>query len=422
MKTLLFCLALVFAMSTFIVRSETIKTSQNTLGESVIFKSTDGDQPFAVTLWVPENTSKKPLPLLVVLDGQRYFNYAISMHHMMQDYEWTPPFAILGVDTSQGRWPMLSGQREAILDKLEKQVFPYLEAKYPISDERILFGWEAAGGFTLKTMIDKPNLFSSYIAASPSPLYGKYFPMLQQEFNNMIATMTSGAVNKHIFVTQGRYDYPQYLGIDELKSALHGITTHKPRYTFTTIGDATHSSLGFESLMRGVRDYFYYFDKPQFNSFEEFTTAGGHQYLDDYFTQQAKEFALNGEQISKNRFEILRKLSFIPLMDGNLPLFQQFINQLSETDFLDRSHVNHIYRYGLFMLENKDLAGAGRLFEYSQKREPDNALPINGLGLVAKARGERQAAKTLFQQAVEMAEMNDDYRISEYKQNLEQLD
>jgi len=146
------------------------------------------------------------------------------------------------------------------------------------------------------------------------------------------------------------------------------------------------------------------------------------QYIDDYFTQQAKEFALNGEQISKNRFEILRKLSFIPLMDGNLPLFQQFINQLSETDFLDRSHVNHIYRYGLFMLENKDLAGAGRLFEYSQKREPDNALPINGLGLVAKARGERQAAKTLFQQAVEMAEMNDDYRISEYKQNLEQLD
>ena len=58
------------------------------------------------------------------------------------------------------------------------------------------------------------------------------------------------------------------------------------------------------------------------------------------------------------------------------------------------------------------------LFQYSKKRDPDNALPINGLGLVAKARGQKEAARVLFQQAVEMVETNNDYRLYEYRKNL----
>ncbi|MBU3002695.1 hypothetical protein [Paraglaciecola arctica] len=298
------------------------------------------------------------------------------------------------------------------------QVFPHIKSKYSLSDERILFGWEAAGGFTINTMVDKPKLFSGYIAASPSPLYGEYFPMLQQSFERLLAAIVTNGKGKHLYVSKGSYDYPQYLGIDKLESALDKITLEKPRYTFAIIDDATHASLGFETLMRGVRDYFYYFDKPQINSFEAFTAVGGHQFLNEYFDQQAKQFSLNQQQIDKNRFELLRKLSFMPLMDGDFALFQSYMAQLSDTDFLERSHVNHIYRYALFKLQNNDLSGAMKLFQYSQKRDPDNALPINGLGLVAKARGQKEAARVLFQQAVEMAETNNDFRLYEYRKNL----
>lgn len=246
--------------------------------------------------------------------------------------------------------------------------------------------------------------------------------MLQQGFESLMTAMTTDGKGKHLYVSKGSYDYPQYLGINELESALDKIITDKPRYTFASIDDATHASLGFETLLRGVRDYFYYFDKPQFNNFDAFTAAGGHQFLDEYFDQQAKQFGLNQQQIDKNRFELLRKLSFMPLMDGDLTLFQSYMAQLSDTDFLERSHVNHIYRYALFMLQNKDLSGATNLFQYSQKREPDNALPINGLGLVAKVRGQNEAAKALFHQAVEMAETNNDYRLYEYRKNLGELE
>lgn len=421
MKTRIFCLFLLLGSSAMTAHSETINRSPNVLGETMTLLESDDKQPLTMKIWIPETPEQKRLPLLVVLDGQRYFNYAISMHHLMQDYEWTPKFAILGVDTSQGRWPMLSGQREAILEKLERDIFPYIGANYPISDERILFGWEAAGGFTLKTMMDKPELFNGYIAASPSPLYGEYFPMLEQEFQNMITAMTTHGQDKQLFVTMGSYDYPQYLGINELELALNTITTKKPRYTFTTIEDASHASLGFETLMLGVRDYFYFFDKPQFSSFQAFIDAGSFQYLDAYFKQQQKDFGLEQQQIDKNRFEILRKLSFLPLMDKNLAVFKSFLEQLKSTDFLDRSHINHIYRYGLFMLQSNDFSGAKDLFEYCHKRAPDNALPINGLGLVAKAENNQQEAKALFQQALELGRNNNDYRLPEYQQNLDQM-
>ena len=108
-------------------------------------------------------------------------------------------------------------------------------------------------------------------------------------------------------------------------------------------------------------------------------------------------------------------------MDEDLAVFQPFLQQLKDTDFLDRSHVNHIYRYGLFMLQNNDFSGANKLFEYTHTREPDNALPINGLGLVAKAMNKPQEAKILFQKALQKGRNNNDYRLPEYQHNLEQM-
>ena len=416
---LLFLLLLISGLSKGL--ADTLKSTTNALGHTFTTKQSQALNSMTLKIWIPESVDSQPLPLLVVLDSQRYFNYAISMHHMIEDYGWAPQFAILGLDTSENRWSMLSGQRHEILETLEKQVFPYVESKFPVSGERILFGWEAAGGFTLRTVIDNPTLFSGYIAASPSPLFGEYFPTLREDYETMLKAMTASTANTHLYVAQGRYDYPQYLGIDQLKSGLDSAQTAKLRYSFETIEDATHSNLGFETLMRGVRDYFYYYDTPQFNSLQAFENKGGHQYLDKYFKQQALQYGFKQEELNQNRFELLRKLSFIALMDDDIEGFKQFFARLENTDFLDRSHAPHLYRYGLFSLQKNDILKAEKLFNYIKQRAPDNALPINGLGLVAEARGDNQKAIELFAKAVELAEQQDDYRLDEYLSNLKRI-
>lgn len=175
MKNVLFYLAVIMTITSLSVRSESIKTSHNTLGETVTFASADNNQSLNVNLWLPETTDKQLLPLLVVLDGQRYFNYAVSMHHMLQDYGWTPPFAVLGIDTSKDRWPMLSNQRQAILGKLENQVIPHIKSKYSLSDERILFGWEAAGGLPLILWSTNQNYSVGTLPLVRLPCMGSIF-------------------------------------------------------------------------------------------------------------------------------------------------------------------------------------------------------------------------------------------------------
>ena len=399
--------------------STSVTSSPNVVGSNLEVKLGETEETLKLSLWVPESNAQTPLPLLVVIDGQRYFNYAINMHHMAMHYEWTPKFAILGIDTSSRRWPTLMGKRRIILDTLKNQVFPHLQNAYPIGQERILFGWEAAGGFTLRTLVDEPELFSGYIAASPSPLFGDYFPTLKDDHERMVDAISGLKQQTHLYVAAGRYDYPQQMGIDTLAGAVQNVPETKLRQKFITIEDASHASLGFEALLKGIRDYFFYYDKPIFTDIDTFHQAGGNEYLNNYFKLQAETYGFEQQQLDKNRFEALRKLSFMILIDDDVEQMKHFLQQQGD-DFLARSHLNHIYAYGTFMLKHNELNQAESLFQYLKARHPEHARPVNGLGLVAKARGEDDKAASLFKQAVDMGTKNEDFRLPEYQQNLGQ--
>lgn len=401
--------------------NDKINATPNAVGSTFTVKIPGAEKPMKLNLWLPDGQHEIKLPLLVVLDGQRYFNYAVSMHHMIQQYGWAPKFAVLGIDTSVRRWPTLMSQRQPILQALKHQVLPALQKQYPISDERILFGWEAAGGLTLRALMDEPTLFSSFIAASPSPLYGDYFPTLKDDHEAMVHAIKSISRSTHLYVAVGSYDYPQQLGVDELENALKSSSKPMLRQTFAKIDDASHASLGFEALLNGMRDYFYYFDKPEFADIATFYKKGGNAYLDRFFEIQAKQFGFDDEQIAKNRFEALRKLSFMLVMDDDIVQLQRFLEEQGE-DFLNRSHLNHIYIYGMALLKHNKLDDAETMFSYLQNRHPEHARPLNGLGLVAKQRGDESRALKLFEQAVEFGAKNNDFRLAEYQQNLPNRD
>lgn len=221
----------------------------------------------------------------------------------------------------------------------------------------------------------------------------------------------------HLYVASGKYDFPQQTGIDTLAQATEKLSRSKLRYTFTNIADASHASLGFEALLNGMRDYFFYFDKPTFADLNTFYEMGGNEYLDFYFTKQAEQYKLDQEKIAQNRFKALRKLSLMIVMDNDVVQLKRFLKQQGE-DFLERSHLNHIYVYGMSMLSHNELDDAEAIFQYLKARHPEHARPINGLGLVAKRRGDQARAIQLFEQAVELGTKNNDFRLPEYQQNL----
>jgi enterochelin esterase-like enzyme len=68
-----------------------------------------------------------------------------------------------------------SGGSDNFLKFIETELVPFLNENYRTSDYRILYGQSNTGMFTLYTMLSKPELFDSYIAASPAVGQGDNF-------------------------------------------------------------------------------------------------------------------------------------------------------------------------------------------------------------------------------------------------------
>ncbi|MFY0674785.1 MAG: prolyl oligopeptidase family serine peptidase [Bacteroidia bacterium] len=61
-----------------------------------------------------------------------------------------------------------NGEAVHFLSFIEKELIPYVEAKYPVNGYRTLIGHSYGGLFTIYTLLNKPHLFNSYVAIDPS--------------------------------------------------------------------------------------------------------------------------------------------------------------------------------------------------------------------------------------------------------------
>ncbi|WP_431134703.1 alpha/beta hydrolase-fold protein [Psychroserpens mesophilus] len=51
---------------------------------------------------------------------------------------------------------------------IEKELIPFIESNYPVTNYRTLIGHSYGGLFTMSTLINQPNLFANYLAIDPS--------------------------------------------------------------------------------------------------------------------------------------------------------------------------------------------------------------------------------------------------------------
>lgn len=141
------------------------------------------------TLFLPKEI-KKPLPVMYVLDGEWNHDFVKGTVGLFRRWNRIPDMAIVSVDNinrtrdftpteDDARFPG-SGEADKFLQFLKDELIPFLEAKYMMSDERILFGHSFGGLFALYTLKKSPALFDAYISVSPSVwwkdnfMYGDY--------------------------------------------------------------------------------------------------------------------------------------------------------------------------------------------------------------------------------------------------------
>jgi len=233
----------------------------------------------------------------------------------------------------------------------------------------MLFGWAFGGGFAIETMTIEPDLFDVYIAASPFPLNEKI---------NKIDSLLSKNPNfdKLLYFTSGSDEGVVREGTDKLNKLLTNKAPKEMNWTFRELEGEQHRSTPFTTLYHGIKEYYYFYPELQFSSLEEFTKAGGLDYVYDYYQKRASAFEFSNDLTDWTMFTLTRNA--IRANDYNQ--FNTFVNEFNKTGFLQRLRISRSCLIAEFYLKNKQYDKAIDLFTLLVEKHPNSERPLNGIG------------------------------------------
>lgn len=122
-------------------------------------------------------------PVVFILDGEMLLPTVNDVHNYYSG-GFMPEMVLVGISNDKNRtrdlttsiittkygMPFNSKNGEAynFSEFIEKELIPFIENKYPVTDFRTLIGHSYGGLFTIYTLINQPDLFANYLAIDPS--------------------------------------------------------------------------------------------------------------------------------------------------------------------------------------------------------------------------------------------------------------
>lgn len=363
-------------------------------------------------IYVPDGyeTSDKSYPVLYLLDGQRWYFQAVSYQRLFQEYSYTPDFIVVGINTNDsGRYGFFQNS-EKLTEFLSKDIIPYVETNFRTANERLIFGWQFAGAFVVRSLLSKPELFSGHIAASPIPING-----------SLLENLTSDLSDNSLFIATSHVENQVNIGVDDFVGKLENRTTSlKWKYLLTEFEDISsfgHRTTPLSALYHGLRFYFSDYPFLEFDNVDDFYALGGFGYVQSYYENRANKYGLSNDIPQEGMFFLLR----LGLNENEYSVFKTFMTEFIENGVVNRVNMGWGMRYAEFSLQNDDYEMAESILEILMTRFPDNARPVNGMGKVQLAQGNRRDARKFFKSAVDLAEKNNDRRLEQYQADLDEL-
>ncbi len=370
------------------------QSSINAVGTQVKFTSEVLEDERMFTVYLPSEyeATDKRYPVLVVLDGQRYFLHGVSLQKSFVELKQTPPFIVVGIPKKDGdRNRYYSSHRAQYQEYLEKEVLQWVDAHYRTSEKRLLFGWAYAGGFALETMMEKPSLFNAFITSSPFPVYSKLYK-LDSFF------MEKKAFNKMLFFTCGTEEGMVKEGAIQLDSLLTNSAPELFDWKYKLLEGEQHRSTPFTSMYHGLTHYFKYYPELQFSSLEAYKMAGEMPNVLAYYKKRSEQFGFSPEPTVWTKFTLVRNA----MRANDFEQFESFMNDFEQSNWLVELRVNRGCSVAQFYSENGADEQAILCYEQIAKIHKESSLPFEGLSRVYKKLNKTQKANEFARKAQEL--------------------
>jgi len=187
---------------------------------------------YEIIVGLPESYAKEPerrYPVLYLLDGQWDFNLINALSGGLRYDKVAPEFLIVGISyagvapdygklrgedyTPTRSHPSYAkeaygGDGAKFLAFLEQNILPSVEQRYRVdASQRTLSGASLGGLFTLYALIEKPDLFQSYLALSPAVGWDdRYIFRRERELHAQRPRL-----DKRVWLSVGELEWPEYV-------------------------------------------------------------------------------------------------------------------------------------------------------------------------------------------------------------------
>jgi uncharacterized protein len=219
--------------------------------------------------------AKQRYPVVYLLDGDAHFYSVVGMMQQLSSVNGNmvcPEMIVVGIPNTDRMHDLsptsieadaylskdflkTTGGGEAFLSFIEKELMPYIDAKYPTEPYKMLIGHSLGGLMVMQALVHHPDLFNSYIAIDPSMWWDSKKLLLESKkilanmkldgkslFLGIANTMDEGMTVEKV-QTDTTYDTRHIRSILELRDDLvrykpNGLKSQSKYY-----GDDTHGSV-----------------------------------------------------------------------------------------------------------------------------------------------------------------------------------
>ena len=152
----------------------------------------------------------------------------------------------------------VSGEGPAFRRVFAREIFPFVEASYPVlASNRTLIGHSYGGLFAVSTMIEEPDLFDNYLIVSPSLWYGEGRMMEQLRLASPDRKMPM-----RVYLAVGDWEqqpqtmHPMVGDARTLGEVLDRWGQQQVEYELAVLPEESHASVFPAALSNGLRKLF----------------------------------------------------------------------------------------------------------------------------------------------------------------------
>lgn len=347
------------------------------------------DRNIQVSLPANYSTSDEKYPVLYILDGQRFFLHGVSLHQSFIEFDQTPEFIIVGITIDESkRMHTFSSNVENFSHFLEREVIGFINEKFRTTNERVLFGWAYAGGFGLEILISNPQLFNSYILASPFPVSSKISRIDSLLSNN-------NQLNNLLYFSSDIHEYGVKEGTYDLKKLLEENAPSTMRWTFKELVGEIHRSTPYSTLFHGILDHFQFYTQVPIRNLDQFNELGGMQYVYDYYKKRSERYGLSTEMSPFTKYNLTRSA----IRANDFSQFEVFVKEFGGYELIRYLRVNWACTIAEFYLTNKQYQKAKDMLLFISPLHPEEARPLKGLGDAYEALKDQVKAEEYYNKA-----------------------